>query len=599
MSELLLDRYEVVAEAGSGGFASVVVAYDTRIRRLVAIKCLPLDSVADNHTLPEQGSILTDESEYDITAIPGLDEARTAALLNNPHIVQVYDFEVQNATAYLILEYIDGMSLGDMLKYYNQEIDADIIAAVFDGVSRALKAAHAKGVLHLDIKPDNVLIDQQGQVKVVDFGLARLAGDAGYGSAAGGTIGYMPPEQMRQEDLDERCDEWALASLTYELIAGANPFLAPTLEKAEDVIYDAELVLPSLCREGFDESIDDIMFCALDPDREERYDSVSDFAREMKQCLGSPKKGVKKLAELVGNVLDEEDDDTTAPVAAVYEPHELSDRAYGAIMRVSSALFVALTAFLALSNIEALTEWSLPVTVGLGVLMVALGAVIPHLGALVSLEALGIMFFANEAPLPGVLMVVEAFVWWYGMARRDRLLSNAGMSIMVFGGLGLGFLAPLMAGFVLRVKDALITSAHTLFIALMMAGMGSGTILGWDIVRHLEVRMWTTLSDTIVETVTNPCTWCLALAWLISALVIALLCSRGNKVFGFIGVGCSLALMICAYVGGLVLQEHLAQVAFAIDGFALLSLISSAVIVAALIGAGIPERTYDMPNEEY
>lgn len=593
MSELLLQRYEVIEEAGSGGFASVVVAYDTRIRRLVAIKCLPLESMLQSHSLPSSGSILTDEAEQDITAIPGLEEARTAALLNNPHIVSVYDFEVQDATAYLILEYVDGMSLGDLLTYHNDEIDADIIGAVFNGVSQALKAAHAKGVLHLDIKPDNVLIDQQGQVKVVDFGLARLIGDAGYGSAAGGTIGYMPPEQMRQEDLDERCDEWALASLTYELISGANPFLAPTLEKAEDAIYDAELVLPSLCREGLDDSIDDIMFCALDPDRDERYDSVSDFAHEMKQCLGSPKKGTRKLANLVGSALDEEEEEERAPRGFASQEHELSERMVQGIARVSSALFVALTAFVALSNIDALTEWSIPVTIALGVGMVALGALVPHLGALVSLEALGIMFFANEAPLPGILIVVESFVWWYGMARRDMLLSNAGMSVMLFGGIGLAFLAPLLSGVCLKAKDSIITSVHTLFIALMMAGMGSATLLGWDVVHHLDIRMWTTLADTIVATLTNPCTWCLAIGWLASSILVSLLCSSQRKVLGFVGIGCSLVLAIGGYVGGLVLQEQLANVAFTLDGFALLSIICSAIIAAAIIGAGIPERTYD------
>lgn len=597
MSELLLNRYEVIEEAGSGGFASVVVAYDTRIRRLVAIKCLPLDSMLQNHTLPSSGSILTYDADQEFTEIPGLDEARTAARLNNPHIVSVYDFEVQDATAYLILEYIDGMSLGDLLKYHNDEIDADIIGAVFNGVSQALKAAHAKGVLHLDIKPDNVLIDQQGQVKVVDFGLARLVGDAGYGSAAGGTIGYMPPEQMRQEDLDERCDEWALASLTYELIAGANPFVASTLEKAEDVIYDAELVLPSLCREGFDESIDDIIFCALDPDREERYDSVSDFAHEMKQCLGSPKKGTRKLAAVVGSVF-EDDEEETAPQVLANQHYELSQRALGVIARLSSAVFIAVCVFVSLSNIDALVDWSIPVAIGLGAAMVALGVFIPHLGALVSLEALGIMFFANGAPLPGVLIIVESFVWWYGVARRHVLLSNAGMSVMLLGGVGLAFLTPLLSGISLRIKDALLTSVHTLFIAIMMAGMGSGTILGWDIVQHLDIRMWTTLSDTIAEVLMNPCTWCLAIAWIATAVIASVMCSSQRKPMGFVSMGCSLVLMIGGYAGGLMIQEQLSHATFALDGFALLSLISSAIIAAAIVGAGIPERTYDDDEQD-
>ena len=134
---------------------------------------------------------------------------------------------------------------------------------------------------------------------MTDFGLARLATEAGYGTAAGGTIGYMPPEQMTQQELDERCDQWALASLTYEMIAGVNPFVVETLAEAEDAIYDAELVIPSLCMEGLDEDIDDIMFCALDPDPQERYDSVKDFAEQLQPCLGSTRKGKNALKRLV------------------------------------------------------------------------------------------------------------------------------------------------------------------------------------------------------------------------------------------------------------------------------------------------------------
>ena len=86
----------------------------------------------------------------------------------------------------------------------------------------------------------------------------------------------MPLEQMHQENLDVRCDEWALASLTYEMLAGENPFLAPDLERAEAVIEDAELVLPSLCWDELDPAVDDVIFFALDPDREERYATVAD-----------------------------------------------------------------------------------------------------------------------------------------------------------------------------------------------------------------------------------------------------------------------------------------------------------------------------------
>ena len=155
-----------------------------------------------------------------LSRIPGLDEARTAAMLSDPNIVAVYDFEIQDSTAYLIMEYVEGMTLTELLRDHDAELTLDIVAAVFDGVAHALEVAHENGVLHLDIKPDNILINHAGQVKVTDFGLATLADASGFGPAGGGTIGYMPLEQMRQENLDARCDEWALASVTYEMLAG-------------------------------------------------------------------------------------------------------------------------------------------------------------------------------------------------------------------------------------------------------------------------------------------------------------------------------------------------------------------------------------------
>ena len=97
-----------------------------------------------------------------------------------------------------------------------------------------------------------------------------------------------------------------VASLTYEMLAGENPFLAPDLERAEAVIEDAELVLPSLCWDELDPAVDDVIFFALDPDREERYATVADFAEELEPFLGDPKRGVRELSVIVGHADDEE-----------------------------------------------------------------------------------------------------------------------------------------------------------------------------------------------------------------------------------------------------------------------------------------------------
>ncbi|MBR2789973.1 MAG: serine/threonine protein kinase [Eggerthellaceae bacterium] len=232
--------------------------------------------------------------------LPGLDEARTAALLSDAHIVTVYDFQVVGGMAYLIMEYVEGMTLTRFLDEHDADLSLDIIAAIFGDVAHALSVAHGAGVLHLDIKPDNVLIDKRGQVKVTDFGLATLVDAQGFGLAGGGTIGYMPPEQMRQEDLDARTDEWALASIAYEMLTGKNPFLASTLAQAQAAVEDAELVLPSLCWSGIRPAVDDVIFKALDLDRSCRYDSVAEFADALMPCLGDAADGHRVLAEFVG-----------------------------------------------------------------------------------------------------------------------------------------------------------------------------------------------------------------------------------------------------------------------------------------------------------
>lgn len=115
----------------------------------------------------------------------------------------------------------------------------------------------------------------------------------------------MPLEQMRQEPLDVRTDEWALASLTYEMLTGSNPFFADDLDAAEEAIEEAELVLPSLCWDELDAEADEVMFCALDPDMDERYEDVAAFSAALMPYLGNAKKGKRVLADIVNGKMEE------------------------------------------------------------------------------------------------------------------------------------------------------------------------------------------------------------------------------------------------------------------------------------------------------
>ena len=355
MPQLLLDRYQLIDRAGSGGFGAVYVAWDTRIQRKVAIKVIPLSAIdAARATFPGNAGTAAaaatgagvvefsqeEESRW-LADVPGLDEARTAAMLQDANIVAVYDVEIYAQRAFLIMEYVEGITLTQLLRNHNDELTLDMIAALFQGMAHALEVAHRRKVLHLDIKPDNILINADGQVKVTDFGLATLADAQGYGTAGGGTVGYMPLEQMRSEPLDARTDEWSLASITYEMLAGRNPFFANDLEEAQRAIEDAELVLPSACWDNLDPEVDDIMFCALCPDPQGRYKKVKDFREDLLPFLGDPKAG---CADLVDAVYEE--------MHPVYDTdgEYAEDVAYGgqgvapASPRMSTALFAGFIA---------------------------------------------------------------------------------------------------------------------------------------------------------------------------------------------------------------------------------------------------------------
>ena len=226
----------------------------------------------------ESVSIMLDSDFAQQSSIPGLEEARTAALLNDPNIASIYDFEIQGNMAYIIMELVDGISLTDLMKYFPEMLDADMVAAVFKAVSHAIEVAHKNHVLHLDVKPENVVSSTRRGRSRLSISVSRVWLDGfGFGVlATGGTIGDMPPEQMeRAKNSTMRRDQWASASLTYEMLArGENPFRASSIDEALDKIYDAEIVIPSLLMEGIGEDLDDAIFRALDPDKEGRYPSV-------------------------------------------------------------------------------------------------------------------------------------------------------------------------------------------------------------------------------------------------------------------------------------------------------------------------------------
>ncbi|HEY2289481.1 MAG TPA: protein kinase [Thermoanaerobaculia bacterium] len=202
-----LGPYRLVREIGSGGMGVVYEAEDTRLRRRVAIKLLP----------PEHSRDRAAKDRF-------LREARAASALDDPHICTVHDVGEHDGRLYIVMTYYEGETLKERLARGPLPVDEARRIAI--QVARALARAHEAGIVHRDIKPANVMLTRRGEVKVLDFGIAKMSGDTTLtrtGSSPG-TPAYMSPEQARGEPVDGRTDLWSLGVLLYEMLAGRRPF---------------------------------------------------------------------------------------------------------------------------------------------------------------------------------------------------------------------------------------------------------------------------------------------------------------------------------------------------------------------------------------
>src|SRR5262245_18956438 len=213
-----LGPYEIVSSHGAGGMGEVYKAKDTRLDRFVAIKVLP-ELLAKNPELL---------ARFDR-------EAKSVAGLNHPNILALHDFAREGDVAYAVMELLEGESLRTRLEQGPLPPRKAIELAI--QLARGLAAAHEKGVIHRDLKPDNLWLTSDGRVKILDFGLAKTTGPGGdasllqtqssLGTSPGtvmGTVGYMTPEQVRAEIVDARTDIFSFGAVLYEMLTGAKAF---------------------------------------------------------------------------------------------------------------------------------------------------------------------------------------------------------------------------------------------------------------------------------------------------------------------------------------------------------------------------------------
>lgn len=269
-SGMLPDRYAHPRTIGRGGMGEIVLAEDTELGRKVAVKLLG-ERFADDDGLRQRFQR----------------EALTAARLSGePHVVTIFDVGEWHDRPFIVMEYLPGGSLADRARA--GRIPPDQAIAWLAQAAEALDAAHAHGVVHRDVKPANLLLNDRDEIQVADFGIARMADDTAGMTAAGtimGTAGYLAPEQARGEPATVASDRYALGVVAYELLTGGRPFERGS-ETAEAAAHIHEPV-PSASQRGvgIPRATDRVFERALTKDPGDRYGSSAEFVRELERSL--------------------------------------------------------------------------------------------------------------------------------------------------------------------------------------------------------------------------------------------------------------------------------------------------------------------------
>jgi serine/threonine-protein kinase len=260
-----IGKYRIDGVLGSGAMGVVYKAWDANIARTVALKTIRRELLDDLRGLQESEIVARFRNE-----------AQASGRLLHPNIVAVYDFGEMEDTTYIAMEYVDGTPLSAFL---GKDAPMDLAAGVtcITQLLRALDYAHARGVVHRDIKPANILITADAQVKITDFGIARIESSTlTQVGAVIGTPSYMSPEQFRGDSVDGRSDLFAVGILLYQMITGVRPFSGAASAVMHQIINDTPAA-PSALRPGLHPAFDAVVLKAMAKRAEDRYPSAQAF----------------------------------------------------------------------------------------------------------------------------------------------------------------------------------------------------------------------------------------------------------------------------------------------------------------------------------
>jgi len=264
----IFSHYTIIGLIGKGGMGEVYAAEDTRLDRKVALKILPTAFALDEERMRRF-----------------LREAKAASALNHPNILTIYENGDADGINYIASEFVEGGSLSERVRHGTLGLDAVLDIAV--QVVSALQAAHGAGIIHRDIKPDNVMVRPDGVVKLLDFGIAKLSVSLPEtDTTAGliiGTANYMSPEQARGKVVDARSDIFSFGLVLYEMLAGKKAFEADNaIDAVSSLLYNEPTPLRQLLP-GLPPEIESIVDKAIKKDREERYQSAQELLAELEE----------------------------------------------------------------------------------------------------------------------------------------------------------------------------------------------------------------------------------------------------------------------------------------------------------------------------
>jgi serine/threonine-protein kinase len=561
---LILGRYRPLAELGEGGHGTVDLAFDTKMARRVAIKRIPV----------------TKRGIQILARTTGLREARTAALLNHPNIVTVYEWDTDDDEAFLIMEHVDGASLAGLLDLY-APLDLDEAAAILGPIAEAVAFAHDNGVLHLDLKPENVLITRDGLVKVADFGVAALTNAAGQALSAGGTLGYMPPEQLRGEPVDARSDVWAFAALAFEVLTGAVPFASDSIEGSLRKTQRKVVPIPGEYEPSTPVAINDALARALSPEPTDRQPDLVSLARELTAELGDASEGRDRVRALVGEMTCDEPASEQESLVRLGLWDRLATRS-GLAERAVCAAAAGWLAWVGMTPLG--FPWLAQVAAALVAVLAA--AFAPSLGLGAGLVVLAAGAFGIGWPL-GLAMALAGALWWLALGRSHPGAGAVPVFAPLAGVLRVSPALPVLAGFFL---DGVWTAGA--------AGAASGTVM----VVGSIVSRGAVLADVAWPALVAPLSapWppgapgatvalhgaVVVLAWGVAGVLSSLGARRGTRLGALTGAAAGLAVCAAALGPWMTAGSRMAP-------RALLQMGIASILVVAVVALGPPVQAGD------